>query len=122
MMRFMLKSKLHMATVTDKNMEYEGSIEIDEELMKAVDLKENEKVLVADVNNGERFETYVIKGKPSSGTIALNGAAARLVEKGDKVIIMSFALFEDREYKGPKVAILNSKNQIVQMKSESNCC
>ncbi len=121
-MRFMLKSKLHMATVTDKNMAYEGSIEIDEELMKAVDLKENEKVLVADVNNGERFETYVIKGKPNSGVIALNGAAARLVEKGDKVIIMSFALFSDDEYKGPKVAILNDKNQIVQIKNKTDCC
>ncbi|HEY8542329.1 MAG TPA: aspartate 1-decarboxylase [Pseudothermotoga sp.] len=122
MMRFMLKSKLHMATVTDKNMAYEGSIEIDEELMKAVDLKENEKVLVADVNNGERFETYVIKGKPNSGVIALNGAAARLVEKGDKVIIMSFGLFADGEYKGPKVAILDEKNHIAQMKKESACC
>ncbi|MGJ8454146.1 aspartate 1-decarboxylase [Pseudothermotoga sp. U03pept] len=122
MMRIMLKSKLHMATVTDKNIAYEGSIEIDEELMKAVDLKENEQVLVADVNNGERFETYVITGKPKSGTIALNGAAARLVEKGDKVIIMSFGLFEDSEYKGPKVAILGESNQILQMKGESGCC
>lgn len=116
MMRFMLKSKLHMATVTEKNLEYEGSIEIDEELMKAVDLKENELVLVADVNNGARFETYVIKGKPNSGVIALNGAAARLVEVGDKIIIMSFGLFDENEYTGPKVAILGEKNRIIQLK------
>lgn len=116
MMRFMLKSKLHMATVTEKNLEYEGSIEIDEELMKAVDLKENELVLVADVNNGARFETYVIKGKPNSGVIALNGAAARLVEVGDKIIIMSFGLFDENEYTGPKVAILGEGNKIIQRK------
>jgi aspartate 1-decarboxylase len=115
-MRLMLKSKLHMATVTGKNLDYEGSIEIDEELMNAVDLKENELVLVADVNNGARFETYVIKGKAGSGTIALNGAAARLVEVGDKIIIMSFGLFNENEYKGPKVAILGEKNRVVEIK------
>ncbi|WP_041076910.1 aspartate 1-decarboxylase [Thermotoga caldifontis] len=117
MMRFMLKSKLHMATVTEKNLEYEGSIEIDEELMKAVDLKENELVLVADVNNGARFETYVIKGKPNSGVIALNGAAARLVEVGDKIIIMSFGLFNEDEYAGPRVAILGDGNRIKELKN-----
>ena len=116
MMRLMLKSKLHMATVTAKNLEYEGSIEIDEELMKAVDLKENEYVLIADVNNGARFETYVIKGKAGSGTIALNGAAARLAEVGDKIIIMSFGLFDENEYKGPKVAILGEKNRVLEIK------
>ncbi|WP_448530777.1 aspartate 1-decarboxylase [Pseudothermotoga sp.] len=116
MMRLMLKSKLHMATVTGKNLDYEGSIEIDEELMNAVDLKENELVLVADVNNGARFETYVIKAKAGSGTIALNGAAARLVEVGDKIIIMSFGLFNENEYKGPKVAILGEKNRVVEIK------
>lgn len=115
-MRLMLKSKLHMATVTGKNLDYEGSIEIDEELMNVVDLKENELVLVADVNNGARFETYVIKGKAGSGTIALNGAAARLVEVGDKIIIMSFGLFNENEYKGPKVAILGEKNRVVEIK------
>jgi aspartate 1-decarboxylase len=112
----MLKSKLHMATVTGKNLDYEGSIEIDEGLMNAVDLKENELVLVADVNNGARFETYVIKGKAGSGTITLNGAAARLVEVGDKIIIMSFGLFNENEYKGPKVAILGEKNRVVEIK------
>jgi aspartate 1-decarboxylase len=115
-MRLMLKSKLHMATVTGKNLDYEGSIEIDERLMNAVDLKENELVLVADVNNGARFETYVIKGKAGSGTITLNGAAARLVEVGDKIIIMSFGLFNENEYKGPKVAILGEKNRVVEIK------
>lgn len=115
-MRLMLKSKLHMATVTGKNLDYEGSIEIDEGLMNAVDLKENELVLVADVNNGARFETYVIKAKAGSGTIALNGAAARLVEVGDKIIIMSFGLFNENEYKGPTVAILGEKNRVVEIK------
>jgi aspartate 1-decarboxylase len=115
-MRLMLKSKLHMATVTGKNLDYEGSIEIDEGLMNTVDLKENELVLVADVNNGARFETYVIKGKAGSGTITLNGAAARLVEVGDKIIIMSFGLFNENEYKGPKVAILGEKNRVVEIK------
>ncbi len=115
-MRLMLKSKLHMATVTGKNLDYEGSIEIDEGLMNAVDLKENELVLVADVNNGARFETYVIKGKAGSGTITLNGAAARLVEVGDKIIIMSFGLFNENEYKGPRVAILGEKNSVVEIK------
>lgn len=115
-MRFMLKSKLHMACVTDKNINYEGSIEIDEELMNIVDLKENELVLIADLNNGQRFETYVIKGKPGSGTISLNGAAARLVEKGDRIIVMSFGIFNDGEYPGPKVAILNEKNQVIHLK------
>jgi len=115
-MRLMLKSKLHMATVTGKNLDYEGSIEIDEGLMNAVDLKENELVLVADVNNGARFETYVIKGKAGSGTITLNGAAARLVEVGDKIIIMSFGLFNENEYKGPRVAILGEKNRVVEIK------
>jgi aspartate 1-decarboxylase len=99
-----------------KNLDYEGSIEIDEGLMNAVDLKENELVLVADVNNGARFETYVIKGKAGSGTITLNGAAARLVEVGDKIIIMSFGLFNENEYKGPKVAILGEKNRVVEIK------
>lgn len=118
MMRFMLKSKLHMATVTNKNLNYEGSIEIDEELMKVVDLKENELVLVADVNNGQRFETYVIKGKAGSGVIALNGAAARLVEVGDKLIVMSFGLFNEDEYSGPKIAILGERNKILGMKNQ----
>ncbi|AEH51491.1 aspartate 1-decarboxylase [Pseudothermotoga thermarum] len=116
MKRLMLKSKLHMARVTDKNLEYEGSIEIDENLMKAVDLKEFEQVLVVDIENANRFETYVIKGKAGSGIIALNGAAARLVEKGDRIIIMAFGLFDDDEYKSPKIAILNERNEIVQMK------
>lgn len=116
MKRLMLKSKLHMARVTDKNLEYEGSIEIDEELMKAVDLKEFEQVLVVDIENASRFETYVIKGKAGSGVIALNGAAARLVEKNDRLIIMAFGLFDDDEYRGPKIGILNEKNQLVHLK------
>ena len=116
MMRFMLKSKLHMATVTSKKMNYEGSIEIDEELLDAVNLKENELVLVADVNNGQRFVTYVIKGSRGSRDISLNGAAARLVEIGDRIIVMSFGSFSEGEYKGPKVVILDEENRIVQRK------
>src|SRR5574344_2990121 len=85
-----LKSKIHRATVTDANLNYEGSITIDEDLMDAANIFLNEKVSIVNNNNGERFETYVIKGERGSGTICLNGAAARKVHKGDVVIIMSY--------------------------------
>ena len=88
MLRVMHKSKIHRATVTDANLNYVGSITIDEELMLAADILENEKVQVVNNNNGARFETYVIKGEKGSGTICLNGAAARLAHKGDIVIII----------------------------------
>ena len=94
-----LKSKIHRATVTEANIHYVGSITIDEELMKAVKLIEYEKVHVLNINNGERIETYVIKGKKNSGVICLNGAAARKFLPGDIVIIASYATMEFEEAK-----------------------
>ncbi|HOW40408.1 MAG TPA: aspartate 1-decarboxylase [Bacteroidales bacterium] len=92
-----LKSKIHKATITGANLHYVGSISIDEDLMDAADLIENEKVHVLNLNNGERLETYVIKGERGSGEICLNGAAARKVIAGDIIIIMSFAMMDQKE-------------------------
>lgn len=97
-----LKSKIHKVSITGANLNYIGSISIDEELMEAADLIENEKVHVLNLNNGERLETYVIKGKRSSGEICLNGAAARKVIVGDVIIIMSFAMMDPEEAKNFK--------------------
>lgn len=91
-MKEYLSSKIHNITVTDSNIEYEGSIEIDSLIMKKAKIEEYQKVLVASTTSGARFETYVIKGKSGSGVISINGAAAHLVKKGEKVIIMSFEL------------------------------
>ncbi len=111
-----LKSKIHMAVVTGKNLNYTGSIEIDEEIMKLSNVKEGEMVLVANVNNGERFLTYVIRGEKGSRKIVLNGAAARKAEIGDRIIIMSFAIASSEEYVKPVVVILNEKNEIVEVR------
>ena len=97
MRRRMMKSKIHRATVTDANLNYVGSITIDRELMELGDLLEYEQVAVVDIDNGARFETYVIEGERGTGTICLNGAAARLVQPGDKVIIISYGEYEDTE-------------------------
>lgn len=97
MRRRMMKSKIHRATVTDADLHYVGSITVDADLMAAADLCEYEQVAVVDIDNGQRLETYVITGAPGSGSICLNGAAARLVSPGDKVIIISYADFEDAE-------------------------
>ncbi|MBP7487454.1 MAG: aspartate 1-decarboxylase [Parabacteroides sp.] len=94
-----VKSKIHRVTVTEANLNYIGSITIDEDLMDAANLIENEKVQIVDNNNGERFETYVIKGERGTGVICLNGAAARKVQPGDIVIIMSYATMEFEEAK-----------------------
>jgi aspartate 1-decarboxylase len=100
-----LKSKLHCVTVTEANLNYMGSITIDEDLMDAVGLIAGERVYIVNNNNGERFDTYVIKGERGSGCICLNGAAARKVQVGDTVIIMSYALMDSEEAKTfqPKV-------------------
>jgi aspartate 1-decarboxylase len=113
MQRIMLKSKIHRATVTDANLNYEGSITIDEGLMKLADLVSFEKVAIYNVSNGERFSTYVIKGKKDSGVICLNGAAARKVSKGDLIIIASYVMVEDAEAKGwaPKCVHVDGKNR-----------
>ncbi|BFH61831.1 MULTISPECIES: aspartate 1-decarboxylase [Paenibacillus] len=115
MFRTMMKSKIHRATVTEANLNYVGSITIDEDLMEAADLLENEKVQIVDNNNGARLETYVIPGPRGSGVICLNGAAARLVQPGDIVIIMSYAMMSDEEIKNhkPRVVFVNESNQQV---------
>jgi aspartate 1-decarboxylase len=110
----MLKAKIHNAVVTQALLEYEGSISIDESLLKASGLKEYEKVLVVNKNTGARFETYIIKAKAESGEIGLNGAAARLVLPGDNIIIFAFTLLNEEELKNfkPKIVILNKENKI----------
>ena len=117
MLRTLFKSKLHRATVTEACLDYVGSITIDEDLMDAADICLNEKVQVVNNNNGARLETYVIAGARGSGIICLNGAAARLVQPGDKVIIMTFALVDDREIKDyqPTVVFLDEHNRIIDI-------
>ena len=100
------KSKIHRATVTDADLDYVGSLTIDEDLMKLADLVEFEKIQVANISNGERFETYVIKGKAGSGVISLNGAAARRGQKGDLIIIIAYGLIEKDLGPGHKPAIV----------------
>ena len=117
MMRTMMKSKIHRATVTQADLHYVGSVTIDSALMEAADLLEGEKVAVVDVTNGARLETYVIPGERGSGVIGMNGAAAHLVQPGDLVIIMSYALFDDvvaRTLK-PRVVHVDEKNRIVKL-------
>ncbi|UTR09655.1 aspartate 1-decarboxylase [Evansella sp. LMS18] len=117
MFREMMSGKLHRATVTEANLNYVGSITIDEDLMESVGVLANEKVQVVNNNNGARLETYVIPGSRGSRTICLNGAAARLVQPGDTVIIISYKWVKEEECFShqPKVAILNEKNEIIEM-------
>ena len=114
MFRTLLKSKIHRARVTEANLYYEGSITIDEKLMKAAGLMENEKVEILNLNNGQRLETYVIKGKSSSGVICLNGPAARGACVGDEVVIVSYVLADEKEAKTikPKVIKVDQRNRI----------
>ena len=116
MMIEVLKSKLHRATVTEAELHYIGSITIDEDLMDAANLLNNEKVQVLDINNGERLETYVIKGARGSGIICMNGPAARKIQKGDQVLVISYALmdFEKAKNHKPVLVFLNEKNQIAK--------
>ena len=117
MQAFYLKSKIHRATVTQAALNYVGSITIDEDLMDACGLLEYEKVQVADVDNGQRLETYVIAGERGSGMICLNGAAARFVSVGDKVIIMSYCMLSPEEIKDnpPKVVFVDDENHITRI-------
>ncbi|KAF1679855.1 aspartate 1-decarboxylase [Bacillus mexicanus] len=117
MYRTMMSGKLHRATVTEANLNYVGSITIDEDLIDAVGMLPNEKVQIVNNNNGARLETYIIPGERGSGVICLNGAAARLVQEGDKVIIISYKMMSDQEAAGhePKVAVLNDQNKIEQL-------
>ncbi len=120
MRRTMMKSKIHRATVTQANLDYVGSITIDRDLMDAADLLPNEKVQIVDNDNGNRLETYVIEGERGSGVIGLNGAAARLVYPGDKVIIISYAELEDaaaREHE-PTVVFVDDNNHVARLGPE----
>ena len=110
----MLKSKIHRATVVQAELDYVGSITIDEDLMVAAGINEYEQVQIVDVNNGSRFETYVIAGEKGSGMICLNGAAARMVSTGDKIIIMCYAqmTLEELENHSPKVVFVDDDNKI----------
>jgi aspartate 1-decarboxylase len=117
-MRTMLKSKIHRARVTQCNVDYEGSITIDKDLMEAADLLQFEKVEVLNINNSARFHTYAIEGQRGSGEICLNGAAARLVAKGDIVIILSYHLVAEDEAArfSPRLVYVDSQNRIVDTK------
>lgn len=119
MRRTMMKSKIHRATVTQANLAYVGSVTIDADLMDAADLLVNEKVQIVDNDNGARLETYVIEGERGSGTICLNGAAARLVHPGDTVIIISYADLEDAEARAwkPSVVFVDGENRPVDIET-----
>lgn len=120
MFRTIMKSKIHRAIVTEANLKYVGSITIDEDLIEAADILPNEKVQIVNNNNGARMETYVIPGERGSGTICLNGAAARLVQVGDEVIIISYGIFTNEashEYR-PKVIFVNDENKIIKLSHE----
>ena len=117
MYRTVMRSKIHRARVTDANLNYVGSITIDEDIIDAVGIAPNEKVQIVNNNNGARLETYVIPGKRGSGDICLNGAAARLVQKGDVVIIVAYGLVSDEEIRShqPKIAIMDENNHITEL-------
>ena len=119
MQREMLKSKIHRATVTGCDVDYVGSITVDPELMASADLLPNEQVHVWDLDNGARFVTYVIEGKPGSGDMQVNGAAARLVQRGQKVIVASFGAYDDRDLEtySPIVVHVDADNRAVRVDS-----
>jgi aspartate 1-decarboxylase len=108
-----MKSKIHRAIVTESNLNYQGSITIDKNLMELADILPNEKVQVLNINNGARFDTYAIEGERGSGTICINGAAARLCHTGDLIIIISYAMMEEDEAKNytPKVIFVDENNR-----------
>ena len=120
MYRFMCKSKIHSATVTEANLQYKGSVTIDELLMESADLLPYEKVQIVNLNNGSRVETYVISGKRGSGTVCMNGAAARWAQPEDKVIVISYAMMEEtaaRKHR-PKVVFVDQRNAIQKIQTE----
>jgi aspartate 1-decarboxylase len=119
-MRTMLKSKIHRATVTEANINYEGSITLDPLLMEAADLLPFEQVHVLDINNGERLTTYVIEGRRASGQVCINGAAARLVNEGDVVIVLSYATLAEEEARShkPTLVYVDADNRIVRTAQE----
>ena len=117
MMRIMMKSKIHRATVTQADLDYVGSVTLDADLMEAADLLEGEQVAIVDITNGARIETYVIPGARGSGVIGINGAAAHLVHPKDLVIIMSYAVLDDAEARvlQPTVVHVDEQNRIVKL-------
>lgn len=120
MYRNMLNSKIHRATVTEANLNYVGSITIDRDLLDAANMLPNERVQIVNNNNGERFETYIIEGERGSGVICVNGAAARLVQPGDVVIIMSYMMMEEEVAQNyePVVCLVDDHNRIIQQIEE----
>jgi aspartate 1-decarboxylase len=120
MHRLMFKSKIHRATVTGSDLHYVGSITIDADLLEAADIREHEQVHVVDVDNGARFETYTIAGEPGSGTMQINGAAARLVHDGDTIIVISYATYDEAELESyvPRVVHVDAGNKIIDVDSE----
>ncbi len=114
MFRLMLRSKIHRATVTDANLEYEGSLTVDPLLLQAASILPYEQVSVSNLNNGERFETYVIPGKSGSGEMVLNGPTARKGVKGDKIIVFCYEYFNEEELKSfkPKLVMVDEKNRV----------
>lgn len=117
MLRTMMKSKIHRATVTDANLNYMGSLTLDRDLMEAADLLPNERVQVVNNNNGARLETYLIEGERGSGIVCMNGAAARLAQPGDVLIIISYATLTDEEARRftPRVVHVDSRNRVLQV-------
>jgi aspartate 1-decarboxylase len=117
MMRIMMKSKIHRATVTQADLHYVGSVTLDVALMEAADLLHGEQVAIVDITNGARIETYVIPGERGSGVIGINGAAAHLVHEGDLVIIMSYAMLDEAEARSlePRVVHVDSANRVVKL-------
>lgn len=115
MLRLMLRSKIHRATVTEANLEYEGSITLDEALMEAAGILSYEQVMVSNLNNGERFETYVIPGERGSGIVCLNGPTARKAVVGDKIIIFCYEYYSEEELKKfkPRIVKVDEKNRII---------
>lgn len=120
MNRFMCKSKIHRATITQAELHYEGSLTMDVALMEEGDLLPYEKIQVVNINNGNRFETYLIEGERNSGVICLNGAAARLGMVGDRVILISYGVFSDEELSNhkPKVVFVDEHNRIIKKEPE----
>jgi aspartate 1-decarboxylase len=120
-MRIMMKSKIHRATVTQADLDYVGSVTLDAALMEAADLLEGEQVAIVDITNGARIETYVIPGERGSGVIGINGAAAHLIHPGDLVIIMSYAVVSDAEARAlkPLVVHVDEKNRIVKLGNDA---
>jgi len=118
MMFHMMRSKIHRATVTGAELHYVGSITVDRDLLAAAGILPNERVQVVNVNNGERLETYVIEGPSGSGTVCLNGAAARLAQKGDLVIVIAYALCSEEEARAmvPKVVLVDGKNAVREVR------